>query len=759
MNIYEGYGTSGSQIFDDGPLPREVVDEFSLESEYDEEEEIVESSPISKRVQFGILFGACLAVAGVLAVNQPDTLAVSESKDVTPVGLQALGKHKKKESGDSSLRFALWNKYILRDGHSGKDYPWLDAELLEPHHESTFSVLSAQAHRKYMWKIDGQTKHGNEVSHTFETTGRFTIEVTEKTSKGGVLSHHSREVVVKYVRREIRSLMDDDRSNFLESMQIMQNTSTEHGQRQYGAKFRDINYFSRMYLLATGEKECHHFDEGLGFLTHHSALVRSFEQVLQAVSPSISMPYWDYTKESHTMWSNSSKKKDVSLWFSSDTFDEKWFGSSDTETNRISSGRFKDLRIQSDARNFSIYTNAYGLLRSKWNTNKDLFVSRSSSTYGFTTENYPTCANMHRALQGSTWESFGSSFSTPHKKLKNMIAGASGADFRWLEKETLTFKDAQNLISAALPMATYYWRSGFMICPDTCSMDTPQEDCQCMCPEYTAVAKDGNMYQKLEDKGILSWMEDELAGFDQSIISMIDHPPKGGRRYVMYSEDESGKFTALTEDQQDHYLNIISKIACTPHSLGEAYQSTAPADPVYWPSLGSLERLWQWKRLPHDTTSKSASYAYTWSDGSSRYGDTCYGHNAGDSTPWHKDMFETTSISIDGTQDLFVNGNDDISLIAGDDSSSYSYSYESDDSVMFTTGELPSSSLEEVTDIYGIQYDASHNSGTTSDLYTNEELYKLLDPNEDNLPYIYDNFEWKHCAVEGADLEQFWDTS
>lgn len=108
---------------------------------------------------------------------------------------------------------------------------------------------------------------------------------------------------------------------------------------------------------------------------------------------------------------------------------------------------------------------------------------------------------------------------------------------------------------------------------------------------------------------------------------------------------------------------------------------------------------------------------------------------------------------------IFVNGNDDISLIVGDDSSSYSYSYESDDSVIFTTGELPSSSLEEVTDIYGIQYDASHNSGTTSDLYTNEELYKLLDPNEDNLPYIYDNFEWKHCAVEGADLEQFWDTS
>lgn len=743
MNIYEGYGTSGSQIFDDSPLPREVVEEFCLEAESDEEDYSEESSQRTKQIQFAVLFGACLAVAGVLSGNSHSTQTQSNVEHIASGDLQETISHTKKQSGDSSLRFALWNKYILRDGHIGKDYPWLDVELVEPHHESTFAVLNAQSHRKYMWKIDEQPKHGNEVTHTFGSTGRYTIEVTEKTTKGNVLSRHSREIIVKYVRRELRSLMNEDRSNFIETLKVLQNTTTEDGQRKYGAKFRNINYFSRMYLLATGEKECDHFDEGLGFLTHHAALARYFEQVLQTVSPSISVPYWDYTRESHAVWTNSSHLKDASLWYSTDTFNEKWFGSSDMDTNRISTGSFKDLQIQADARNYSIYTNPYGLLRSKWNTNKELYVSRSSTTYGFKSENFPTCANMHRALQGSTWESFGASFSTPHKKMKNMIAGASGADYRWLEKETLTLNDAKNLVAAALPMATYYWRSGFMICPETCSMDTPQEDCQCMCPEYNALIKEGTMYQKLENQGILAWMKDELTGFDHTIISMVEHPPKGGRRYIMYSEDDSGKYSTLNEDQQDHYLNLISQIACSPHSLGEAYQSSAPADPVYMPSLVSLERLWQWKRLPHDTDSKSASYEYVWSDGSSRYGDSCYGHNAGDSTPWQKDLFETTV-------DSSISGNEELSV---ESIESFSYSY----SPVVTTGEFKSSIEEDISEAYGIPYDASHNSDSNSEKYTNEELYRLLDPNEDNLPYIYDNFRWDHCAAEGADIEAFWD--
>jgi hypothetical protein len=35
-------------------------------------------------------------------------------------------------------------------------------------------------------------------------------------------------------------------------------------------------------------------------------------------------------------------------------------------------------------------------------------------------------------------------------------------------------------------------------------------------------------------------------------------------------------------------------------------------------------------------------------------------------------------------------------------------------------------------------------------LYTNAELYDLLDPNQDDYPYLFDNFDWTHCKFLGS---------
>lgn len=39
--------------------------------------------------------------------------------------------------------------------------------------------------------------------------------------------------------------------------------------------------------------------------------------------------------------------------------------------------------------------------------------------------------------------------------------------------------------------------------------------------------------------------------------------------------------------------------------------------------------------------------------------------------------------------------------------------------------------------------------------YTNSELYSELSPTSENLPYIYDNFRWAHCAAEGFAIDLF----
>ncbi|CAM9923080.1 unnamed protein product [Discosporangium mesarthrocarpum] len=37
--------------------------------------------------------------------------------------------------------------------------------------------------------------------------------------------------------------------------------------------------------------------------------------------------------------------------------------------------------------------------------------------------------------------------------------------------------------------------------------------------------------------------------------------------------------------------------------------------------------------------------------------------------------------------------------------------------------------------------------------YTNGELYKLMDPLQSFLPYVYEDFEWPHCQEEGLPLD------
>jgi hypothetical protein len=50
-----------------------------------------------------------------------------------------------------------------------------------------------------------------------------------------------------------------------------------------------------MSLMGRGPAD--HMHDGLGFLTHHMALSRMFENVMQLVNPKVSLPYWVSTRE------------------------------------------------------------------------------------------------------------------------------------------------------------------------------------------------------------------------------------------------------------------------------------------------------------------------------------------------------------------------------------------------------------------------------------------------------------------------------
>jgi len=247
---------------------------------------------------------------------------------------------------------------------------------------------------------------------------------------------------------------------------------------------------------------------------------------------------------------------------------------------------------------------------------------------------------------------------------------------------------------------------------------------------------------------------------DDTMLDELANPPKGQRRHVMYGRRENGQSFILTNKQQDNYLTFFAKMACTPHSLGEMSQASAPSDPTFASSVLAMERLWQWKRLPHDdsetTTAEakkftSSQYEFQWPEGSSFYGDSCYGHNSDDYTPWKMSMFRdgseelvATDVEIEEAKDLddSLNSISPIMPLYGESRRDWSRR-----NLAAAAGEKPDASGYDTThsDISGLE-----------NYFTNQQLYEALDPLNDNLPYIYANFNWQHCDEEGQSIQQFW---
>lgn len=56
------------------------------------------------------------------------------------------------------------------------------------------------------------------------------------------------EVTVKYVRREIRALTDQDREMFFNAVSVLQRVPSSVGQQLYGENYYSKDYFNRLHL-------------------------------------------------------------------------------------------------------------------------------------------------------------------------------------------------------------------------------------------------------------------------------------------------------------------------------------------------------------------------------------------------------------------------------------------------------------------------------------------------------------------------------
>jgi len=175
-----------------------------------------------------LAFGAAAAVVGFAytaapASNHSGASLVEVSTAASASAATSAGGRPAVE-GDvevEPLSFQASNFYHARDGKPAQDYPWLKGvKLIEPHRETTLSVSSPRDGYEYVWEVRGEgenaddlrvTATGAEATVTLTELNENMVMVKEVNAAGHVVRQLQERVMVKYVRREIRTLTDDER--------------------------------------------------------------------------------------------------------------------------------------------------------------------------------------------------------------------------------------------------------------------------------------------------------------------------------------------------------------------------------------------------------------------------------------------------------------------------------------------------------------------------------------------------------------------
>jgi phage-related protein len=412
------------------------------------------------------------------------------------------------------------------------------------------------------WQIDdveGSLK-GSSIKHVFTSSNKvYEVVATISDENGNQVMQVKAEAACKYVRREIRTLTDDDREAFFSALETVYNTEQADGEKLYGTKFASIKELVKNHLDGAGRMECDHWHDDAGILTHHVAYTLQMEQSLQSVNPSVSIPYWDHTIDAET----------YDDYRDSPIFDDDWFGEADPEGHGITSGRWAGLSVSQPVDDFDIY-NAYGHMRSPWNNNPSPSVGRSSSVHGDTTTfTFPTCAVFSECFNQDTLADINYCMNgATHGPVHIQIGGA------WGEISDLLTEDLSNEVAALPLLFKLLWRHGYSRCPTSCETDTPAGDCTCSVPD-----------EYFDTYGAYTMLDD---------VSMFNYLSTTTTKLY---QDDDGKYhyRGVSEEDEDAFFTELVKGLANPGITGEMYTSAAPWDPTFWPLHPNAERLLQFR--------------------------------------------------------------------------------------------------------------------------------------------------------------------
>jgi hypothetical protein len=204
----------------------------------------------------------------------------------------------------SGLSITVSNEY----GTSSSDkYPYSflkDSLFAETYKNNQFKVNNAVEGCSYDYSIASErdetfSYQGTAVDGAFyfepKTPGQYSLTVNELCGDS-ITKTVSSSVWSKYVRRELTSLTDADREEFLDTFATLWKVNTVDGQKLYGEKYKSVHYFAVVHNDAGGSPACDEFHGDSGFMSNHVMLTAHLEQSLRAINPKVSLHYMEYYK-------------------------------------------------------------------------------------------------------------------------------------------------------------------------------------------------------------------------------------------------------------------------------------------------------------------------------------------------------------------------------------------------------------------------------------------------------------------------------
>jgi len=499
-------------------------------------------------------------------------------------------------------------KYVFLESYAGVVEPsatmWFNMTDTKLARTSRFSVCNS------VDMDDCVTGNILTASFSFDCTPlEDTYDVSITLASGEVVASGS--FMCMYVRREFGDLTGDDLAKTMDAMWKMWELSEDDGQALYGDAFHNYAYLLEFHYFNAAWIHSDHVHEGNGFLAQHIKMTNIFELSMQAVDPSVTMPYWDFTKEN---------AQGVEIWdsalFTANTFgsmvmpnNDTWgwlFSQNDVDDGKIPDGRWANLMADKNTK-YTELDYAYGYMRAPWNMNPSQYVTRYTSV----DKTLPSCESHYTLLEYSEIVDFLHQVPyAAHASSHGVIGGVFGCDAMDSLREAGYINGVEGQLNLCKNWIFYlkeFYRSAVLLPSSGCVAEDYAGDYS---TDYSDLSCD-----YICDNSRMS-----------ILFLMLQHS-------VLNSDyDCVPEYGVMPDEGWKAWKDFICGGEGSKVFGGDHLESASPADPSFWPIHPTLERLLQVKYMAGGFTSDE------WpSDATTEYvcnKATCYEEDEGDFGQW-----------------------------------------------------------------------------------------------------------------------------